>query len=321
MRRRGGALLAVMWLSAALTAIAFSVANTVRAETERTSTLRDSIRSYYLATGALERALFYIKIGPGPRNPDNTARYFDPNTARMNFQFPSGVASVEIIPESSKLNINESPPPELRRLLVNLGVQPMQAHEITTAIVDWRTGSPTSMSEFDQYYLSLNPSFRARHASIEEIEELLLVKGMTPELFYGSYTHDAQGQLHPVAGLKDCVSVYGSASGAVDINTAEPAVLVTVGLSPDVATAIVRRRLAAPFRAQHEIDNFAQGAGPGFGRLTLGGTGTIYTLRSTGRLRLPGGQFSDMSRTVSALLKFRRDAHIPPIETLRWYDN
>ena len=37
--QRGAALLAVLWLSAILTAIAFSVATTVRGETERTSTL------------------------------------------------------------------------------------------------------------------------------------------------------------------------------------------------------------------------------------------------------------------------------------------
>ena len=44
---------------------------------------------------------------------------------------------------------------------------------------------------FDQYYLSLTPSFRARHASFEEIEELLVVKGMTPDLYYGTYDRDA----------------------------------------------------------------------------------------------------------------------------------
>ena len=62
--RRGAALLAVLWLSAILAAIAFSVATTVRGETERTSTLSEGVRAYYLATGALERALAYIEWGP-----------------------------------------------------------------------------------------------------------------------------------------------------------------------------------------------------------------------------------------------------------------
>ena len=34
---------------------AFTVANTVRAETERTSTDLDSLKAYYLATGAIDR--------------------------------------------------------------------------------------------------------------------------------------------------------------------------------------------------------------------------------------------------------------------------
>ena len=62
-RQSGSALLMVLWLSAALSAIAFTVANTVRSETERTSTEVDSLRCYYLATGAIERALVYVQWG------------------------------------------------------------------------------------------------------------------------------------------------------------------------------------------------------------------------------------------------------------------
>ena len=52
---RGGALLAVMWLAAGLSAIAFSVANTVRGETERAETSRDAVRAHYLAAGAIDQ--------------------------------------------------------------------------------------------------------------------------------------------------------------------------------------------------------------------------------------------------------------------------
>ena len=62
-RRRGAALLAVLWLSAILAAIAFSVATTVRGETERTSTLSEGVRAYYLATGALERDIGVHRMG------------------------------------------------------------------------------------------------------------------------------------------------------------------------------------------------------------------------------------------------------------------
>src|ERR1700693_4465986 len=72
---RGSAPLAVLWLTAALSAIAFTVANTVRAETERTSTAVDSLKAYYLATGAINRAIFRIEWGPGYRNPDGSSKF------------------------------------------------------------------------------------------------------------------------------------------------------------------------------------------------------------------------------------------------------
>src|SRR4051794_25739524 len=191
-RRRGAALLAVLWLSAILSAIAFSVATTVRGETERTSTLSDGVRTYYLATGAIERALTYIEWGPGPRYPDNTPRYFEPGMARLNFNFPTGIATVEIIPEASKLDINTIPPPDLVRLLINLGADGARAQAIMMAVMDWRRPAPPgTISPFDQFYLESVPSFRGRHASLEETEELLLVRGMTPELYHGSYVRDA----------------------------------------------------------------------------------------------------------------------------------
>lgn len=318
--RRGGALLAVLWVSAALSAIAFSVAQTVRSETERTGTLVDGVRTYYLATGAIERLMLYIQWGSGYRNPDGTPRYFEPGMPRLNMNFPSGSATVEIIPETSKLSVNETPPEELFRLLTVLGVDPDRARQISFAILDWRTAVPGGLSIFDQHYLSLTPSFRARHASFEEIEELLLVKGMTPDLFYGTFVRDAQGRLLPQAGLRDCLSVYGS-NGAVDVNTAQPAVLTTIGLPPDAVAAIVQRRHAFPFRDPAQLAPFVQMAGPAGSRLSIGGA-TIFTFRATARLRLPDGSYSDLGRSVSAMYKFhQKRRNTPPIELLRWYDN
>jgi general secretion pathway protein K len=317
---KGGALLFVLWVSAALSAIAFSVANTVRSEMERTGTFSESVRTHYLATSAMERALLYVQIGSGERLPDGSPKYYEPGVSRLNFTFPSGVSTVEIAPEWAKLAINDIGPPMLATLLLNLGAEPAQAGEIAAAIVDWRAPAPGGLSMFDQFYLARAPSFRARHASIEEIEELLLVKGMTPELFHGNFIRDAEGRLQPRAGLKDCVSVYGS-TGQVDINTAEPAVLLTLGISPHVVNAIVERRRAIPFRSPAEIAALAQLGSPGLDRLTLPGTGTIYTLKATARLRLPNGAPSDLSRSVAATVKFNKPGVAHPIEILRWYEN
>jgi general secretion pathway protein K len=317
--QRGAALLAVLWLSAALSAIAFTIATSVRAETERTATDVDALRAGYLADGAIDRALLYIQWGPNYRNPDGTARYFENPMPLLHFEFPTGAANVEVIPETAKLNVNFARTEEITRLLLLLGVDPTRAATITAAILDWRSLAPDGApSQFDQHYMSLVPSFQARHASFHEIEELLLVQGVTPDLFYGSYTHDDQGNLFRHPALRDCLSVYGSQT-TLDINTAEPAVMGAVGVTPDAIAAIVNRRRFGPIR-QADVGGLLTGAGPGAARLAIVPS-VIVTLRATAALRLPNGQLSDLRRTVSAMVKFLGPGFNEPYHIMRWYDN
>ena len=314
---RGSALLAVLWLSAALAAIAFSLANTVRGETERTSSSVDGLRTYYLATAAVQRALIYMQWAP--LFPER--RFYLPDQPVMRFSFPDGDAAVEVIPETAKLNINTSPAEDLFRLLVALGTDPGQAREIVLAIVDWRTPGPAEGTLMDGYYLAQIPSFRARHASLQEVEELLFVRGITPDLFYGTYDPAPAGQegprLIPRGGLRDCVSVFG-ATDRFDINTAAPAVLAAVGVPPDILVNILQRRRVAPF-TQQDLGS-AGPPGPWSGRLRVGGN-SMFTLRATARLRLANGQLSDLRRTVGALVKMKPKKSDAPYHILRWYDS
>src|SRR4051794_37568744 len=101
---KGSALLAVLWLSLALSAIAFSVASTVHGETERVSTAIDGIRSYYLATGAIDRAILYIEWGKERRADD--LPYYHAGKPVLRMSFPTGEAEVEVIPETAKYNLN-----------------------------------------------------------------------------------------------------------------------------------------------------------------------------------------------------------------------
>ena len=313
-------MLTVLWLSAALSAIAFSLASSVRGETERAATALDGVRSYYLAAGAIERALLYMQWGPAHWLPDGSSRYYTPGVPLLNLAFPSGEALVEVIPEAAKMNVNSAPPEDLFRLLLNLGADPERAREIALGILDWRSPAPRpGPTPFDQYYLSLLPSFRSRHASFEEIEEVLLIKGMTPELFYGTYERDPQGRLLPRGGLNDCITVYGAAA-QFDVNTAQPAVLAAAGLNPDLVNAIVETRRSRPFRNQGQLAAFLGGAGPALGRLRVGGN-SIYTLRATARLRVAGGGLSDQRRSLAALVKLAPYGFPEPYHVLRWYDN
>ncbi len=313
--QKGGALLAVLWLSAALAAIAFSVSTSVRAETDRVSSAADGLRAWYLATGSVERGIQWMMWGPEVRNVKANAPFWEHNQPRFYMNYPSGDAVVELIPESSKLNINTASPDDLLRVVAVVTADLERAREIVEGIVDWR--GPAGPGGLDSFYSTIAPTFRARHASFEEIEELLLVRGMTPELFYGNYIPDGSGRLYASGGLRDCLSVWGGV-GPFDINTASPALMEAMGIPPEGVAAIVNQRRTQPFKNTGE----AQQLGFPTPRLGVGGN-YIWTLRATARLRRPDGTPSETVRTASAVVKLldRRRYAIMPVHILRWYDD
>jgi len=141
-RRRGSALLTVLWISAALAALGFALANTVRSETERASTTVDELRSYYLASGAVERAA--IEVLWSAVNPSDPK--LPKGTTRVNYAFLTGVAHVEIIPEASKLDINNISPENLARLLEGLGAPGPRIAAVVAGVMGWRAGRAGAFS-------------------------------------------------------------------------------------------------------------------------------------------------------------------------------
>ena len=306
--RRGSALLTVLWLSAALAAISLAVANNVRGETERASTNAEDAKSYFMARGAIERAAMHMQWG---------ADFYKFGQPAMDLSFPDAEVHVEIIPETSKLSLNQIPPDELVRLLIALGEPEDRAGEIAAAIIDWRTPVPPGYeSLFDAFYLAQSPSFLSRHASFSENEEMLLVRGITPDLYYGTSLDDSR------AGLRDCVSAQAVGS-VLDVNTVRAETMIAVGVSPSDADTIVKSRATHWILDYRELAAIQSSVGPAGQRLRIGGN-TIFTLRATARMRGPDGKLSDMRRTVAAQMKFfypgNQQKKTPGVEVIRWYD-
>ena len=318
---RGSGLLAVLWLSAALAAIAFSLSVTVRGEIERTSTEVDGLRCGYLASAGIQRAT--MELLWSAMSPDS--KLIPEGSTSVDYVFPSGNVRVDIIPETAKLDVNKASVEDLTKLIMALGVDPGRADEIAAAIEDWRQPGST---RFDGYYSGLSSSFHPSHTSFREIEELLLLKGVTPDIFYGTYVPAAGGssgaaigeagsRLARRSGLIDCLSVYGS-DGAVDVNTADAAVLAAIGIPLYTAQAIAAQRNNAPFKHDN-LGDLMSGAGAGAGRMRVEGN-SMVTFRATARLRLADGKLSDLRRTSAALVKYLALGSEVPYHVLRWYD-
>src|SRR4029077_3042859 len=200
---RGGALLAVMWLSAALSAIAFSLANTVRGEIERSATAVDGLRAQYLAQAGIERGILYVEWGRQNKMPPNLPIRYSAATPVLPFSFPSGQVLVEVVPETAKMNVNTARPADLLRLLMALGVDGDRAAQTVELILMRRGSGGTAPAR--PLNASLASSFQAPPASFQETEELMALPGITPELYYGGFNRDPEGHLAPRTGLKDCL--------------------------------------------------------------------------------------------------------------------
>jgi hypothetical protein len=227
--------------------------------------------------------------------------------------YASGDAIVEMIPEAAKMNLNTASSEDLYRVILAVSDDPGRARALAAAILDWRSGG--GANSFDAFNLSQGPTFRPRHASFQEIEELLLVQGMTPELFYGNFVADSEGRLYARGGLRDCLSVWGS-SGPYDVNTASPALLEAVGVPRSGVAQIVGRRNVRPFKDQADVGSM----GVPMQHLGVGG-GAIWMLRASARLRRPDGTPSEVVRTSSAVVKLmdRRQYFQMPVHVLRYY--
>ena len=316
--RQGSALLAVLWLSVALTVIAFALSRGVRSELDRASLNVDSTKAYYLAHGAIEATMRRVVDGFDSDRPEMT---FAPGQSFMLYQFETGRVEVEIIGESGKLDVNSATPEQMARLIAAFGVDASLAVSLASGIARYREQlrggemyfgmtKDRAMESFD--FLDPDSSFQASQASIQELEELLLVPGMTPEIFYGAYRADAKGRLRRTGGLMENLTTRGS--GALNLNYASPQMMAAGGLSPTQVESVTELRRQRPLGSDDQGFS-APGALSDDFQFSMGGAGEAYTLRahaelSNGRAR----------RTVTALIE-RNDGGGPdPVRVVRWYD-
>lgn len=91
--------------------------------------------------------------------------------------------------ESSHININAlmQIDPSGKILHDALMKLPNMTEDVADAIVDWvdPDDDPRANGAEDQYYSGLLPSYRCKNGPLDSLEELLLVRGVTPELLFG----------------------------------------------------------------------------------------------------------------------------------------
>ena len=121
---------------------------------------------------------------------------------------------------------------------MNAGVEDTELDTIVDSIFDWRDTDNLHMlnGAEDDYYQSLDRPYSSKDGPFDSPEELLLVKGITPGIFYGSKTKDEEKASE---GVGKYFTVYSS--GIVNKWTAPKVVLEAV-YGPDAADVIITQR-------------------------------------------------------------------------------
>lgn len=295
--RRGIALIMVMIIVVVFAGIAGLLALSMKVETKLARNSNWDTELEWLGRSGIELAKFFLsQTGQGGQQYDGLNQRWAGGTGETNDalanisltdnQLGHGKFSVKIKDADSKFNINLAfaAPEIINQGCILMGVDAADAPHIVNAIADWidrdddtRVGSTDTESD---YYMNLKPPYRAKNGPIDDLTELMMIKGITPAMFYGSGGNAAtatrsvpvsnrfnrrfeEEPTYPI-GFAD---LFTTISGRfININTASAEVMQLI---PDVdgslANAIIQTRNGPdgtagneddmPFRSIGEISN------------------------------------------------------------------
>ena len=252
--QNGVALLLVLGVMAVLMAVSLEANRRIRASVVTTATGRDRHALMQMATSGVHGAMALLsadpQVPPVDCHIDSWADGQIQSELLKALPFDAGRVGMEIIDERSRIQVNalvkspggnESNPEQMllwHRFLepfgdLLAGTESDSPLAITDAIKDWLDGGDddavTGLYGAETlYYQDLNPPYPCRNGKIDHLGELLMVRGITPGLFYGTSEQPGINKFLTVHGVVSTDSSGLSFDGKVNINTAPLAVLAAL---------------------------------------------------------------------------------------------
>ena len=256
----GIVLIVVLWVMVALAVMTLSFSRESRIEAMAARNAQAMDKGYYIARACMDIAVYQIiQRRNTPPVTQTTLGEVEPDPidlGRITGSFDGGFCQVNIQDESGKININTVSEQQLGALIRAAGIEEPDATILTDSILDWRSdvnAVPRPNGAKDDYYLSLVPPYTAKNGRFDAIEELLPVRGMTRDYFYGRPERTQDGTVEYKYGLSRFFTVY-TTRDQININHAALPVLLSLpGMPPEAARMIYERRLIQPFQATAEI--------------------------------------------------------------------
>lgn len=243
---RGVALVLALAVIALLVSLVVDFSYTMMVDLTLAANLRNEQMAFYVARSGVELARHTLQ------KDDSSYDALNEDWALLN-EHPGFISDddegrfkLTIEDEAAKLPINDlingdKVVPEkrdrMKRLFAVLELDP----QLIDPIIDWIApgNNPELFGAEDAYYQTLSPPYHCKHGPLSALEELLLVKGMTEEILYG--TDEKKGLIHFLTLASE---------DSVNINTASAEVIQSLSDKIDkvLARAIIDYRQGEPFK-------------------------------------------------------------------------
>ena len=182
-KNKGLVIIAVLWMVVVLMVMTAILGRKSRLDMKVCLARMEAVRCKWACRAGIEKAIAVLKEDETEN--DSLLDLWSNNAEDFNdVMLDQCWFTVRVIDESSKLNINTATKEQL------LGL-PEMVEEIADAIIDWRDSDdvPSGIGVESGYYEGLTYGYRARNGPFRTLRELLLVKDVTEELFYGEDTN------------------------------------------------------------------------------------------------------------------------------------
>ena len=279
---RGVALLMVLWIFMVLTVLVGEFSRGMRDDATATRNMAEEVQARGVAMAGMNQALYRslrAREQHEEQRPQNQEavegqeEQWLPDGAWHEGVYSGGTWRVRVVDEGGKIGLNRADEALLRRVFDRLGLDQDQQEALADAILDWRDSDDLHRvhgAEAD-YYEKLPEPYAPKNGPFDSVDELLMVRGMGRDLFFGMPDRGMEQSESLRIPLKDIFSVFNR-SATINVRTA-PAAVIRVLLEgdeeevedniaardedPEGALPLIRAKVGDPTVARRLVDRDA----------------------------------------------------------------
>ncbi|MDY6880456.1 MAG: type II secretion system minor pseudopilin GspK [Desulfatiglans sp.] len=230
---RGSALILTILVVGLIVVLTVEFNSNMRAHFHAAANVKEGLRLVNIAKSGVEYAVAVLFEDAQKTDSDTLNEIWADSKAlssNLSAMFEEGRFEITVQDHSGKIQINQLVDSSEQKDLFSrflsqeeFGLESEEIDDLIDAITDWidPDDEVTGFGAENTYYQSLPEPYSCKNGPFDFLEDLMLVRGVTKELFYGK-----EGR----KGLSGYLTVHGD--GKININTADT--LVLMSLSEDI---------------------------------------------------------------------------------------